>query len=173
MKNLGLTVAFLCTLTLAFAQETKQKIGHLNTGNLMEILPEIKNADSLLTVYQDSLQKIEDDMIAAFEKEYTEFAQLAQAGELTQITIKKKQEEFQAKEQQILELRKESQLNAMKKRQELMTPIMDKLQKAIDEVAKEGNFSYIMDVGSGSLLYANESEDIEELVKKKLGVAQP
>lgn len=173
MKNLGLTVAFLCTLAFAFAQETKQKIGHLNTGNLMEILPEIKDADSLLTIYQDSLQKVEDDMIAAFEKEYTEFAQLAQAGELTKITITKRQEEFQAKEQEILELRKQSQLNAMTKRQELMTPIMDKLQKAIDEVAKEGNFSYIMDVGSGSLLYANDSEDIEDLVKQKLGVAQP
>ena len=42
--------------------------------------------------------------------------------------------------------------------------------KAIDEVAKEGEFTFIFDSGSGSFLFAAESENIINLVKSKLGL---
>ena len=54
------------------------------------------------------------------------------------------------------------------KEQELLEPILSKARKAIDEVALEGEFTYIFDKSQGSLLYANESENILNLVKKKL-----
>lgn len=170
MKKIALLSMFLGFATLAVSQEVKQKIGHLNTGNVMEILPEIKTADEKLKTLQDSLNTKENELIAIFEKEYTEFVTMANAGELTKIAIQKKQAEFQEKEQEILDLRKEVQLEVLKKRQEIMNPILERLQKAVDDVAKEHGFSYIMDIGSGALLYARESEDIEPLVKKKLGV---
>ena len=41
---------------------------------------------------------------------------------------------------------------------------------AIDNVAKEGNYTFIFDSGSGSFLYAAESENVLSLVKSKLGL---
>jgi outer membrane protein len=171
MKRLSWMVVLCCMILGSIqAQNEKQKIGHINTGNLMELMPEIKSADAILSAFQDSIQTVEGGMITAFEKEYSEFVKLANAGELTKVATERKQNELAQKQQEIVDFRKDVQLQVMKKRQDLMTPILDKLQKAIDEVAKENGFNYIFDIGSGALLFANDSQDVEELVKKKLGV---
>jgi len=57
-----------------------------------------------------------------------------------------------------------------KKEQSLLQPIIDKAKNAINEVAKEGSFTYILDSSVGVVLYSVESDDILPLVKKKLGL---
>jgi len=160
-----LSLTLFCT-----AISAQQKYGHLNTGNLLESMPEVKNADSALVIIQDSLQKKETEMIQAFEKEYMAFVEQANAGELPKITIDKKQAEFQQKENDILAYRREVQNIIIQKRQELLDPILERVQKAVDQVAKEQGFTYIFDIGSGAFLYASETEDIEPLVKTILGL---
>ena len=54
------------------------------------------------------------------------------------------------------------------KEKELLEPILQKARKAIEDVASEGNYTYIFDKSVGSILYAKESENILEKVKKKL-----
>ena len=58
----------------------------------------------------------------------------------------------------------------IEKEKELLDPILRKAQSAIDEVAKDGKYTYILDSGSGALLYSKESEDILPKVKKELGL---
>lgn len=171
MKKVNLILLLVSLSFIALAQT--QKMGHLNSGNLLSMLPDIKEADAELNRIQDSLEIEEQTMVAAFEEEYTKFVQLANAGELTKIQIQTKQAEFQEKEQEILDMRKRAQMKVLEKRQEVMNPILDKLQTAVDDVAKENGFHYIFDVGSGSLLFANETVDIEPLVRKKLGIEEP
>ena len=66
----------------------------------------------------------------------------------------------------------EFQENAQKQLQdreaELTKPIIDRAKKAIEDVAREGNYTYIFD--GAALLYSQDSEDIMPLVKKKLGI---
>ncbi|MBO4739992.1 MAG: OmpH family outer membrane protein, partial [Bacteroidales bacterium] len=57
-----------------------------------------------------------------------------------------------------------------KKQMELLQPIKDRVEKAIAEVAKENGYSYVFDSGLGVLLYQDESDNIFELVKKKIGI---
>ena len=45
-----------------------------------------------------------------------------------------------------------------------------KARNAINEVAEEGKYTYIFDKSMGTLLYAEESENIISKVKKKLGL---
>lgn len=52
---------------------------------------------------------------------------------------------------------------------QLVQPLIDKAKKAIEEVAKENGFTYIIDTSSGALLYSG-GEDILPLVKKKLNL---
>jgi Skp family chaperone for outer membrane proteins len=47
---------------------------------------------------------------------------------------------------------------------------LSKARKAIEDVAIEGDFTYIFDKSQGSILYAQESENILALVKKKLNL---
>ena len=56
-------------------------------------------------------------------------------------------------------------------KQKVYQPILDKAKKAIEDVSEEGNFSYVFDSSAGTLLYQPESDDIMELVQKKLGIS--
>jgi outer membrane protein len=55
-----------------------------------------------------------------------------------------------------------------KKYTELSKPIQEKAKKAIDAVAKEGGYKYILDTSSGVVLFHEPSDDVLMLVKKKL-----
>jgi outer membrane protein len=57
-----------------------------------------------------------------------------------------------------------------KKREELLQPILDRVNKAIGDIAKEQGYSYVFDASSNILLYADASADVTALVKKKLGL---
>jgi len=66
----------------------------------------------------------------------------------------------------------ESQSDYQKRQQELFQPVLQKAQKAIQEVGKENGLLYILDSAQGLLLYLPEDEsfNILPLVKKKLGI---
>jgi outer membrane protein len=57
------------------------------------------------------------------------------------------------------------------KKQELLKPLVDKINAAIEEVAKEGGYTYVFDSSVGVLLYAKDSEDLSDKVKVKLKIA--
>ena len=169
LKVIG-TIFLSMICLLATAQDKAQKYGHVNSGNLLQLLPDAKKADETLKVVQDSFQTIEKGMLEVFEKEYVAFVKQANAGELPKLQVQKKQQEFQAKEEEIKTLRNKAQLEMISRRQVLLEPILKKMQDAVDAVAKEKGFTYVFDISSGALLFANESEDIEPLVKAKLGI---
>ena len=54
--------------------------------------------------------------------------------------------------------------------QELLKPIIYRAKKAIEDVAKEGGYTYILDAGTAAVLYSQDSDDIMPQVKKKLGL---
>ena len=78
--------------------------------------------------------------------------------------------ELESIQQRIVEFQQNAQQALGAKEQELLTPILDKARKAIEDVAKEGSFTYIFDASTGNILYADESENVLPLVKAKLGL---
>jgi len=70
----------------------------------------------------------------------------------------------------IAQFEQESQQRIMEKSEELLKPIRDRVQKAIDDVAKENSYSYVFDASLGFILYADESTDASSKVKAKLGL---
>jgi len=77
-------------------------------------------------------------------------------------------EDLQKKEQEIMKFEQEMQQKLGSKEQELLNPILAKVNNAIQAVAKENSFQFIFDTSSGVLLYADESQDITSMVKAKL-----
>ncbi len=66
------------------------------------------------------------------------------------------------------------QLNAQKeigqKKSEPYQKAIIKLKTAIAAVAKENQYRFIIDNSNGQLLYSVEQDNVEDLVKKKLGI---
>ena len=56
------------------------------------------------------------------------------------------------------------------KREELFKPILDRVNQAMADVAKENQFMFVFDLNTQVLLYADESLDVTKLVMTKLGI---
>lgn len=54
---------------------------------------------------------------------------------------------------------------------ELIQPIYDKIHKAINKVATEKGFTYILDISKGSVVFTSKnSQNINPLVLHELGI---
>ena len=88
----------------------------------------------------------------------------------TDLVKQDKVAEITGLEQRIQTFQQNAQKSLQTKEQEMLEPILAKARKAIQDVATEGNYTYIFDKSIGSILYAKESENVIDLVKKKLGL---
>lgn len=142
------------------------KLGHINSQELMQIMP---GRDSVQTVLQKEVADLEEQlkmMQAEAEKRINDYT-ANQAG-WTDLIRQTKQREIQDMGARIQEFQENAQKQLQEREAELTKPIIDRAKKAIEDVAREGNYTYIFD--GAALLYSQDSEDVMSLVKKKLGI---
>ena len=159
-------LSFLALLTISsFVQN---KFGYIDSSELLSVMPEKKTAETELQEFAISLES----QLSAMQWEYQASVQDYQSNEATYTDLVKQDKiaEIQGLEQRIQSFQQNAQNALQQKEQELLEPILSKARTAIEDVAKEGNFTYIFDSSMGSILYADESENVMALVKKKLGL---
>ncbi len=170
MKKFALTLAAgLLTTVSSFAiGEVGIKLGYINSQELLSVMPEMTKADGDLKTYAKQYQDQLEAMGKEFEKKGTDY----QATEKTMSDAVKtvKQKELQDLEVRIRDYQQSAQEKIGKKKEDLYKPILEKADKAIKDVAKEKGYSYVFDASGGSLLYANETDNLLPLVKTKLGI---
>ena len=160
-------ITFLVLISLSTLSTFSQnKFGYIDSQELLMLMPERKNAESEVQNFAKSLES----QLAAMTAEYQESVQDYQSNEASYTDLIKQDKiaEITGLEQRIQAFQQNAQQSLQKKEQELLEPILSKARSAIEEVAVEGNFTYIFDKSVGSILYAKESENVLSLVKKKL-----
>ena len=163
------SLAFLMVFTVSGLKA--QKFGHLNSGNLLIQIPATKIADDKLKVLQDSMVAVGETRAKAVQEEFNVFMKAYNEGSVTPAESQKKQTEFEKKKQELAAYEDEIIALINKKRDELLGPILADLQKAIDAVGKEGGYTMIFDTSVfNTILFAQDSDDVEPLVKAKLGI---
>lgn len=166
IKNtIALAVALLCALSI-----NAQKFGYINSAELFQEIPEVKEAQANLETYQSQLQKQGQAMLTAYQTEGQALQQKQQQGELSPKALEVEAQKLKNKEVEIAKFQQESEQKIMKKNETLFKPIRDKIQAAIDAVAKENGYAYVFDYSAGVLIYADASTDVTPLVKAKLGM---
>lgn len=156
------------TVNSLFAQEAK--FGHLNSGNLLSMMPEAKAADGQLAQLQSQLVAKGDTMVAAFRADYEKYMKESSEGLLTQIQAKQRESVLAQKQQELQQYEQTIKLEVVKKRETLLQPILKKVDEAIQAVGKEGGYLMIFDESTGAMMYSLPSQDVTDLVKKKLGI---
>jgi outer membrane protein len=144
------------------------KLGHINSNDLMQIMPGRDSAQAVLQAEVTELENTLKSMQAEAEKRYNDYV-ANQAG-WTELIRQTKQREIQDMAARIEEFQKNAQEQLQTREQELLKPIIDRAKKAIEDVAKEGGYTYIFDAGTAALLYDEGGDDIMPLVKQKLGL---
>lgn len=163
-------VLLFSVLCVAVQAVSAQKIGHLNSGNIIALMPDAAKADSGLVIYRNELVAKGDSAGKVFEKEYKAFVEAYNAGTLSQIQQQKRQEELQKMQQTLQNYSQEIDQRIANLRRQLLQPILAKLDEALQAVGKEGGYQAIFDSSNGSTLFAQESDDVTALVKAKLGL---
>ena len=69
-----------------------------------------------------------------------------------------------------MKFEQDSQQQILKKSEDLIKPLMDKINPGIKEVAAENNYDYIFDYSSGFVLFADKTTDVSQQIKTKLGI---
>lgn len=162
LKKAALMIFAVGALTTASAQ----KVAHIHLDSLSNLMPETKVAKGIAETYFNDLKKTVASMEEEFQKKYNDYLQ----GEATMndLVKKTKQDELQSLQTRIQDFNQQAQMDYQKKSAELTAPIMEKAKKAIEAVAKENGYKYVLDTSAGNVLYSEASEDILLLVKKKL-----
>jgi len=104
------------------------------------------------------------------QKEYDRIQRLVDGGCLTYISQQKLVAKVLIKQNELslFEAGMEEMIQTMKTR--LMNPILDSINSAIQAVAQENQFQFILDEGSTSILFIGTSSDVSGLVRGKLGM---
>jgi len=95
---------------------------------------------------------------------------------MTDVIRADKEKELQGLQTRIQEMQTSAQTSLQNKQQQLLEPILTKVNTAIQEVGKENNFLYILNMDAGAnttpiILYAGSEEyAVTNLILKKMGV---
>lgn len=144
-------------------------IAYINTTDVINAMPDMIKAGKELESYSTELQNQYQAMVEEFQTKYQYYESnhnnmsntIKQLKEKELVDIQNRIQQFQADAQRELEA----------KRNELTSPIYERLQKAINTVARDNKFTAVFDTNSGPILfYGDEAIDISFMVMKELGI---
>lgn len=168
MKRVLLCLAL--TIGISATSVAQQKIGHIDVEELVAEMPETQTANAEVQKFQEQLEGDSQ----AMQEEYMTKMQNAQSNidTWTQLRLQKEQEELEAMGQRIMQFNQSAQQELQRKQMDLMLPIIEKAQEAINTVAKSNSFTYILDSSAGKavVVFLENGEDIMPLVKAELGI---
>lgn len=166
MKKL---LSVICMMMLFVSVATaQQKFGHVNFSEVYELIPGQDTARAAYESYYTSIQKQLETMTAELEAKYHDYQ--ANLATMSNLIKSSKEKELQDLQTRIQTFQEAAQIDLQNKEAELTRPLIDKGRSIIEEIAKENGYTYIFNSAEGLLLFANPSDDIMPLVKKKLGL---
>lgn len=186
MKKVLMVLAFsMCFAGMSFAQKTggtaateqtenSQRSGGLKLGwiisaEVLASMPEKVKADSDISKYARDFQTQLESMAKDYQNKIQDFDTKSKT--MSEAIKEVKMKEIQDLQNRIESIQQTAKEKVAQKQQDLYTPILEKAENAIKAVAKEKGYDYIFDrSGSGTLLFARDSDNIAPFVKAKLGI---
>ncbi len=173
--NLKPIILIAVTVFTAFqvnAQTKPLKIGYTNVEEILYQMPESKQIESELKTYRTQLETQLQTKMSEFEEK----AKAYEAGSAMMAASVKsmKEQELQGLQTQIQNFQKDAEVDLQKKQNDLIEPVLNKIRKAIDDVANENGYTWVFNSDSGygqsNILKMPKEDEITALVLKKLGI---
>ena len=168
MKNLlKSALVAVCIMMVGSLAEAQSKVGHINFNLLI-------TGDAAFPGLQKQINDYQNTFIESLKSMQTELQTKANDYESKRATMNdairtKTEGELQDLQKRITDGNTTAQNAVNQKQEELMKPLMDKLRAAINQVAKDKGYNYVLDSSQTSLLVAPDADDLMVAVKAKLG----
>ena len=169
MKKLLLVAYSICFIGFV---ATAQRYAVIDSKYILEKLPEYKESQTKLNQFSAQWQQEIERKQTDLDKMYKDFD--AEQVMLSDDLKKKREDELYNKEKEVRDLQKKRfgfEGDLFKKRQELIKPIQDKVYTAIQKLAVDKTFDFILDKSEGiTVIFADPKLDKSDDVLKFLGV---
>jgi outer membrane protein len=165
-----LTILLISAGIFGFSTTTNaQKIGYISADEIIQLMPEAATVQQQLDQYQQSLYQNAQDKQNALNEAVAKF--IKDSATMSPSLKEVKRSDLQKQSQELAGEQQKIQNDFEQKRQELSAPIQKKLQAAIEAVAKENGYTYVMP--REALIVMPPANDLGPLVIKKLGLKEP
>ena len=157
--------------TQAQTPTASSKIGFADVDYIFSQMPEAKQIDTELKSTQTQLKNRIDAKTQEFQKKLQDYQQ--NLNTMLDAVRANTERELQQLQENLQQLQQDAQVTIQNKQAELMEPVYNKVGKAIEDVAKENGYTFILNQQIGGLdviLYGEEKNNVSDLVLKKLGV---
>ena len=169
MKKVFLSVLLLSFISLA---AVAQRYAIVDSKYILDKMPDYKLAQTKLDNFSEQWQQEIEQRQITLDKMYKDFD--AEQVMLTDALKKKREDELYVKEKEVRDLQKKRfgfEGDLFKKRQELIKPIQDKVYNAIQKLAVEKVYDFILDKSEGiTVIFADPKLDKSDEVLKNMGI---
>lgn len=172
MKNFVKVIAivFLFAAFVPAQAQKNVKLGHVDFAKVIEQMPGQDTVKRSMENYTKSLREQLQAMQTELETKYNDYVN--NQATLSAIIKQTKEKEISDLQDRIQAFQQQAQQDIQEQQDKLTAPFIEKAKKAINDVAKEGGFTYIFNSVEGFILYLDGGEDVTPQVKKKLGITQ-
>ena len=158
---------WFCTLTA-----NAQKYAIIDTKYILDRLPEYKQAQKQLDDVAAGWQKEIDSMQANLDRMYKDYD--AEQVMLSEELRKKREDQLFQKEKNLRDQQRTRfgvEGDLFVKRKELIKPVQDKVYNAVQKIATQRGYDFILDKSEGiTIIFADPKLDKSEDILKELGV---
>jgi len=167
-KLIIISVAFgLISFTSTVFSQNSLKIGHVDINEIMTSLPERDSAQVRLDKETKEIESTYEEMQVIYNKLLDDY-QKGQSS-FSDLVKKAKESEILDKQKRMQEFEQNASKTLQQRNLELVQPIYNKIIKAIDRVATDNGFTYILDLSKGSVVFmSKDSQNINQMVLKLL-----
>jgi len=109
-----------------------------------------------------------DQMRSEFENKYLDYQ--SKAAGMSDIIKQNKEQELQQLQERIDAFQQQAQQDLQNKQQKLLQPLIDEAKTAVESVAKEKGYTYVLNQIEDVVLYSTPADDLMAAVKQKLGI---
>ena len=170
VRNFFKAIGSICILATFFLSHSVNaqtpKLGHINSGELVSLMPETKKAEDSLKKFAEGMETQVQAMLSELKIKYADFQ--SKSKEWTESLREYKTKEIQDLQSNIDNFQQRAQQDIAKRKDDLLGPVIKKAEEVIKAIAKEGNYDYIFDTSNGSFLHVREADNLMEQAKKKL-----
>lgn len=168
MKNLKslLLVAFIALGTSGIANA--QKIGHVNLERVLANMPETRDLQAELEKTTKTYKDDIDGMKKKYEAKVKKYT--AEQNTVSEDINKQRAQEVNLEGQKIGQAEQAASQDIQMKYQKMLQPILQKAEKALNEVQKAKGLDYVFDSSAGKGILIAKGLDLYDDMKAKLGL---
>ncbi|MET0635569.1 MAG: OmpH family outer membrane protein [Chitinophagaceae bacterium] len=166
------TLILTALIVFAGLTLTAQKYAIIDTRYILDKMPEYTTAQKQLDQTAAEWQKDIDLKQTALDRMYKDYD--AEQVMLSDDLKKKRQDQLFLKEKELRDLQRQRfgfEGDLFKKRQELVKPIQDRVYNAVQKIATQRTYDFVLDKSEGiTIIFADPKLDKSEDVLRELGI---